>query len=379
MYNKAFDESVNAVGTLNEQQNIYMESTEAHLQQLRTEAERTYDILFDQDTVNDFTDALNGALTIFNNFLDTTGGGISSLITLASTFGNVFSKQIGSGLGQMVQNQMIGQMNSRNMQTAMDFAEVETSQKGISKEELAVREEMRGYSQQMLNLSKNLTSEEYNRLKALKEQAEQDKLRVAALQAQADKDTTSNKVIADLENQKKLIQEQRKSYQQVHKEVKNINDIRSVGIKYEEDRQDILQSQSALLSHVQELSDANLLSEEQQVIFSQAKDRSEKGYILTKKQVSDLDKVANDVLDAQIQKEKQLTQEKELQLELENGGLEVAKNNADNSMDAMQTEIAAKARAAAIGETVRGLTAIVSLTTQVVGIINTLNDDSLSG
>ena len=68
MYNEAVNTSVDAVGTLQHQQDIYMESTAAHLEQLKTEADKTYDILFDQDTVNDFMDIATGALEIFNNY-----------------------------------------------------------------------------------------------------------------------------------------------------------------------------------------------------------------------------------------------------------------------------------------------------------------------
>jgi hypothetical protein len=38
MYTNALNESANAAGTLQKQQDIYMESTDAHLQKLRTTA-----------------------------------------------------------------------------------------------------------------------------------------------------------------------------------------------------------------------------------------------------------------------------------------------------------------------------------------------------
>ena len=48
MYTDALETSANAAGTLQHQQDIYMESVEAHLQKMRTEAEETYKILFDK-------------------------------------------------------------------------------------------------------------------------------------------------------------------------------------------------------------------------------------------------------------------------------------------------------------------------------------------
>ena len=74
MYTDAIETSSNAIGTLQKQQDIYMESTAAHLKKLSTEAERTYDILFDQDAVNGFSDALTDVLSIFNNLLAGLGG-----------------------------------------------------------------------------------------------------------------------------------------------------------------------------------------------------------------------------------------------------------------------------------------------------------------
>lgn len=67
MYTSALNDSKNAAGELQKEQDIYMESTKAHLEQLSTEAERTYDILFDQNAVNGMSDAMTGLLSIFND------------------------------------------------------------------------------------------------------------------------------------------------------------------------------------------------------------------------------------------------------------------------------------------------------------------------
>jgi hypothetical protein len=103
-YTDALETSRDAAGTLQHQQDIYMESTAAHLQQLRTEAEKTYDILFDTDTVNGFTDALRGALGVFNTFLQGFGSGGNAINFFGTTLTSVFSKQIGGAIGQTIQN-----------------------------------------------------------------------------------------------------------------------------------------------------------------------------------------------------------------------------------------------------------------------------------
>ena len=57
MYTKALEDSANAAGTLQTQQDIYMESTAAHLQQLRTAAEGVYDSLLKSEDINGVVDA----------------------------------------------------------------------------------------------------------------------------------------------------------------------------------------------------------------------------------------------------------------------------------------------------------------------------------
>ena len=104
MYSKAVETSSNAMGTLQEQQDIYMESTEAHLKKLSTEAEKTYDILFDTESVNSMTDAVTGLLDIFNNFLAGIGGGTQALATFGVMFTNLFKNQIASGINTAITN-----------------------------------------------------------------------------------------------------------------------------------------------------------------------------------------------------------------------------------------------------------------------------------
>lgn len=98
MYTDAIETSKNSTGELQKQQDIYMESTEAHLQQLRTEAEKTYKILFDDTAIKTMTKSLTGLLNLFNNFLSGLGGGLSSLSFLGLGAANIFSSQISEGI-----------------------------------------------------------------------------------------------------------------------------------------------------------------------------------------------------------------------------------------------------------------------------------------
>ena len=104
MYTKSLKVSQESAGALQEQQDIYMESTEAHLKQMRAEAERTYDIIFNQDTVNGFADALTGALKQFNDYISGIGGGMNALLSLGAQVANLYRKQIGEALVRQADN-----------------------------------------------------------------------------------------------------------------------------------------------------------------------------------------------------------------------------------------------------------------------------------
>jgi len=93
-YLQSVNTSLDAQGTLNEKNDRYLESLQAHMQELSTEAERTYDILFDEDAVKGWVDAFDGALNIFNDFIEGIGGGNTALAYFGSLIAGIFNKQI---------------------------------------------------------------------------------------------------------------------------------------------------------------------------------------------------------------------------------------------------------------------------------------------
>jgi TP901 family phage tail tape measure protein len=104
MYESSLETSRNAVGTLQEQQDIYMESTAAHLQQLKTQWEDFYDSLINSSDVNSVLDGVTNIINVFTRFLDGIGGGKNALLMLGSTAMNVFDKQIAAGITHVIQS-----------------------------------------------------------------------------------------------------------------------------------------------------------------------------------------------------------------------------------------------------------------------------------
>jgi TP901 family phage tail tape measure protein len=90
-YNEALATAQGAAGTLQEQQDVYMDQTAAHLQVLKASMEDIYDSLADTDSINSIIDVLSGAANFAANFIDSLGGGIPILQSLGSIGLTVFS------------------------------------------------------------------------------------------------------------------------------------------------------------------------------------------------------------------------------------------------------------------------------------------------
>ena len=376
MYSRAVEMSSNAIGTLQEQQDTYMESTEAHLQKLSTEAERTYDILFDTNAVNDMSDALTELLKIFNNFLSGMGGGLQTITGLTAMTGNIFNKQIGAGLNQLAQNREIGKQNEQAVNTALAFSQ-EAASKTNSEAESEVYESMRLKSQEILALKERISTEDMNRLLTLRKEAEQESLITAALEEQNARQTSMVAIENSLKNQSKLIKEQKREYAAITENVEIIEQKR--GSRYVEDRNQMLESQRDILSRIVTMKDEELLTDEQISILEKAQQRDSQNRVLTKKQIADLQNISQQVIEQEVQEEKEITRQKELQQQLDSGALETQQIKSQQKQQALADAQANLERQAAIQDMVKGLTTLVTLGTTISGIWKTINNEELTG
>ena len=94
----------NATGNLQKQQDIYMESTEAHLEKLGAASERFMSALFDKDGVNGLIDGLTSLTTFMANFIESIGGGKNALMMLGSVGMQVFDNQIARSISTTLNN-----------------------------------------------------------------------------------------------------------------------------------------------------------------------------------------------------------------------------------------------------------------------------------
>lgn len=159
MYEEAKSTSKGGAGELQKQQDIYMESMEAHLNQLKTETEDLYQTLLDPEGLNPMIDALTTLVGLVNNMIQSLGGGAGLLNTLGAIGLNVFSKQITKGIGSVVQN--ISGLRDNLKQAAAEaniIQELELSNVTNSEEQ----QKILAIAKERLKIAESMTEEEYN-------------------------------------------------------------------------------------------------------------------------------------------------------------------------------------------------------------------------
>ena len=122
MYTSTLDAVNDAQGALQEQQDIYMESTRAHLQQLGTQWEDLFDSILDPDTINTGADALAAVVNLVTQLVDGLGGGQEALLAFGAIATKVFSTQMASGLNTQLVNIRNFFQEIRNSQQQLDMA-----------------------------------------------------------------------------------------------------------------------------------------------------------------------------------------------------------------------------------------------------------------
>ena len=379
MYTDALLESQNAMGTLNEQQEIYMDSVEAHLQKLSTEAERTYDILFDTDAVNSMADALTGLLSIFNSFLGGYGGGLQSIGTLGSIAANVFNKQIAGGLSQIITNRDKMKKNLSDNEAIVAWSETDISNRSSSAYQEEAYKKERDMSQQLLGLAKNLSNEEYNRLNALKQEIALDAQLAASLKEQRDVLTTYKEITQELKNQKVFVKEQQTLYNNMKKTFEELQKTNFFSNGLDDNNLNSIVEYQSYLEDIIDISSGRdeIATQQQKIALQQALNTLNKEDYLTEDQARKVLEVQNQILQSQIQKEQELTNQAKLQQQLENGALEATEQRILKNTGDFNNSLNFDQRTVAISNVIQGLTTVSTLISGIVGIIKTSKDEDL--
>ena len=190
-YNKALNTAQNAAGTLQEQQDVYMESTAAHLEILRASVEDIYDSLADTDSINGLIDGLSTAATFTANLVDGLGGGGAVLRSLGAIGVTVFSEQIAKGLNTTITNLEISKENARQFDQALQATRDWQGIPGLDK----TSQDLLKNREQLLELARLMTPEQFSGMQTLLNDITQVGNEIAQLE---DEQSFLNKAIEDV-------------------------------------------------------------------------------------------------------------------------------------------------------------------------------------
>lgn len=104
MYEDALAMSKDAVGELQNEQDIYMESTEAHLKELKASWEGVYNALFTGEDFNELLDVIIPIVNQLEDMVNLFGSSKGVLTALGATALTVFKDQIGSSVATTISN-----------------------------------------------------------------------------------------------------------------------------------------------------------------------------------------------------------------------------------------------------------------------------------
>lgn len=161
-----------ASGTLDEQQEIYMESTEAHLNRLKAQFEELYSNIFKSDEINTIVDLFTNMTKSANNFIASFGGGVKSLLGLGSIVANIFNQQIINGIKQADQNikkynsnvDMLKEKQARLLENKASSDQNNSPQSAFDESVLANTREQLEYAEKIQEARIGLNTEQYNTL-----------------------------------------------------------------------------------------------------------------------------------------------------------------------------------------------------------------------
>lgn len=137
-YQSALNVSQKAAGTLQQQQNVYLESTTAHINELNTAWDSLYHSTLDADTINFVTDGLKVLVKLTDNWIQSIGGGKGALLNLGAIATNVFSKQIASSIAISINNLKSERQEIEEIQARLKLTDEVRNNKTYDEESRAI-------------------------------------------------------------------------------------------------------------------------------------------------------------------------------------------------------------------------------------------------
>ena len=156
-YTAALNMSANAAGTLNEQQDIYMQSTQAHLQQLSTATEGVFDSLLGGEDINKVIDAIIPIVEGIESVIDAIGGGAGVLQLFGPMLLRSFSPEIAQQILTIHHNLQAVASNKQALENLHETINTFTNIKGVE----GATQELMEYERQLGEFANFMSPEEF--------------------------------------------------------------------------------------------------------------------------------------------------------------------------------------------------------------------------
>lgn len=160
-YQEALKMSAEAAGTLNKQQEIYMESTQAHLQTLSTALEGVFDSILSGEDINEVVDNIVPIVHGIEDVIDAIGGGTGALQLFAPMLLKSFSPEIAQQILTIHHNLQAVESNKQALDNLHDTIATFTHIEGLD----GATEQLSEYMQQLDEYANFMTPEEFEEQK----------------------------------------------------------------------------------------------------------------------------------------------------------------------------------------------------------------------
>ena len=205
MYSEALETSKDSLGTLQKQQDIYMESTEAKLKTLKATWEGLYKNLFNQEDIKSGVDGLINIIDLSDKVIKNFGGGIKTLTAFGTILTSIFSQQLGQSINGFIQQQNTLKYNLELLNKQKEFLAAgsasgknDASSTIEEKEKIATKaalDEQIDKTKQIISVKSGLSKEEAEILMNLQKQAGELKHNITYAQEQAEAVLKSNEAL----------------------------------------------------------------------------------------------------------------------------------------------------------------------------------------
>ena len=415
-----------AMGTLNEQQAIYMDSVEAHMKTMKASAEGLYNSLLDEDTIKNFADMMSGLLTGLNKFVDALGGGQGVLLAFGGIATRVFGKQIADQITPLIINFKNAKYNAEQLNKEMENAKKWGTNlgailniKGTAVDELVkLKQEIAQYYDVMSDEQRKIANNITEKIAKIKEEEEEWKNNTAAVQeyiqtaANAQTNTEYAKANSESDDDVNISRSNAKSAD-LFKGV-NESEVKSIGVTFEaiskkiKDAEsqtenlsdafrrfgktasktafnDAISSSDKLKKHLTDLSKQGIIkSEEEYNKLIESIDDFQKGLKQGVKPTEDQKKAFKGILNTlnELYPVLEKTHQEMIDNFIKAGsdGIEGFETKIQSLRDALGlTDLEIKKNVQSINNFVSGITNCLSAVNSFKSIWNTLNDDSIDG